>query len=359
MGSNGQTLLYDLSTLVTFLAREARVHLDDLMSGTCSLGFKNIEERAPTGVQDALRKSMVLDHVENTQFLNSDHPIVCCILLRDLIVKVTALTGDLEMRLRRATGGLTVAFTSFLAAAQHALFASQSFLRPAIEARIVNGIALTIGQERLQAHINTDVRMLAGARKMLMVWFSLTDDQDVPMGIGPMHQVNGFRSALKGPVQLDLEGLAQLGRNDEVFVVLMQIAVFPILSQLDGVPAVRLLEAREPDLLPQLFEGEIPFQGFTETISKTLNGGGWYMLPATSFEASSEIILPRECTHVLILGFDGLQHLIVQDARLCQTLHEQMALFFIWVYPVLICSHEHILANSLEYAKLLPAGMAI
>jgi len=81
MGSYRQTLLYDLPTLVAFLRGETWVHSDDLMSSTLSLYFKNVEERAPRGVQDALCQGMIVDHVENSQLLNSDHLIVFSVLL--------------------------------------------------------------------------------------------------------------------------------------------------------------------------------------------------------------------------------------------------------------------------------------
>ena len=78
-------------------------------------------------------------------------------------MEITALTRDLEMRLRRAPGSLAAAMTAFLASAQLALLASQGFLRGAIEARILNCVALTIGEKGLETDINTDIRMSARA----------------------------------------------------------------------------------------------------------------------------------------------------------------------------------------------------
>ena len=46
-------------------------------------------------------------------------------------------------------------------------------------------------------------------------------------------------------MQLDLEEMSDLLGHNEVFLILMQIAVFAILPQLDGVPAIGLFEARE------------------------------------------------------------------------------------------------------------------
>ena len=65
MGANTQRLLYDFPTGVTFLRSVTRVYFDHLMTGSCSLAFKNVEKRAPTSIRDALGKMMVLDHVRD------------------------------------------------------------------------------------------------------------------------------------------------------------------------------------------------------------------------------------------------------------------------------------------------------
>ena len=115
MGSDRQTLWYDLPTLVAFLRGETGVHSDDLMSSTLSLNFKNVEERAPRGVHDALGQRMILDHVENSQLLHSDHLIVFSVRLGRLIVKIPPLPGDLEMGLRRAPSSFTASMRPLLA----------------------------------------------------------------------------------------------------------------------------------------------------------------------------------------------------------------------------------------------------
>ena len=81
-----------------------------------------------------------------------------------LILEIPALTSDLEMRLRRTPGSFTASMTALLASAQRSLLASQGFLRAAIEARVLNGMALTIRQKGLETNVNADVRMLARQR---------------------------------------------------------------------------------------------------------------------------------------------------------------------------------------------------
>ncbi len=76
MGSHRQRFLYDLPTLVTVLRGEARVHSYHVMTSSCSLIFKDVEKRAPTGVHDALCQGMILHHVENGEVLNRNHLIL-------------------------------------------------------------------------------------------------------------------------------------------------------------------------------------------------------------------------------------------------------------------------------------------
>src|SRR5438876_5667998 len=97
-----QTLVYDLPTFEAFLGGEARVDSYHPMTSSLSLFFEDVEKPAPTSVHDALCQGMILDHVENLQLLNSDDLVMLSVVFRRLIVKVTTLTSNLEMRLRGA-----------------------------------------------------------------------------------------------------------------------------------------------------------------------------------------------------------------------------------------------------------------
>ena len=103
MCTNRQTLLYELTTSVTFLRGETGVHSNNCVPSSLSLFTQNVEECAPTSVHDALCQGMILDHVENAQLLHRDHPVLVGIAFGGLILEVTALTGNLEMRLCRTT----------------------------------------------------------------------------------------------------------------------------------------------------------------------------------------------------------------------------------------------------------------
>jgi hypothetical protein len=112
-----QTLLYNLTACEAFLGGEARIDSYHPMTSSLSLFFEDVEKCAPTRVHDALCQGMIVDHVENLKLLNSDDLVMFSVVFRRLIVKVTTLTSDLEMRLRGTLGSFTASMTAFLASA--------------------------------------------------------------------------------------------------------------------------------------------------------------------------------------------------------------------------------------------------
>ena len=222
MGTNAQTLLDDLPTFEALLRGEARVHSYHCVPSSLSLFTQDVEEGAPTGVHDALGQGMVLCHVENLKLLNRNHLVLLGILFGRFEMEITALTRNLEMRLRGIPGSLAASMTAFLASAQLALLASQGFLRGAIVARVCYCVALTIRQKGLEANVNTDGRMLTRRGKVVRLGFGLTHDEGIPMSIRTQDQMDRFRRTLNGPMQLDLEEMPDLLGHDEVFLILMQ-----------------------------------------------------------------------------------------------------------------------------------------
>ena len=343
MSTNRQGLLNKLPTLAACLCREARVDSSHSMTNSCSLVFEDVEKRAPTGVHDALCQMMVLDHVGDSQVFNRNQLIALGVRFSCLKMMVAALSIDLEMCLRGVLRGFTAAVAAFLASAHNALLPSQCALGCAIEARVLNRVSLAISQKRLQSNINTDVGMRTGRRFMLAVWKYLTHDERIPVSISAQHQVDGFGGSLNRAVQLDLNGLADLGWHDEMFLILMQIAVFPILPQLDTMPAVRRLEAWETHIGDTvLFCGKKPLEGPGKPISQHLYGGRWHMF-ALPFERRLKIIFAGKRLLLLILCFNCLKHPVVDATRFYQARYELVLLFLIREKAVFKCPHGHIL----------------
>ena len=355
MGTNAQTLLDDLTTFEALLRCEARVHSYHCVPSSLSLFTQDVEEGAPTGVHDALGQGMVLGHVEKVKLLNSNHLVLLAVLFGRFEMEITALTRNLEMGLRRATSSLAASMAAFLASAQLALLASQGSLRGAIVARVLNGMTLTIREKGLETNVNADVRMLTRGWFMLGMWQSLTHDEGVPMPIRTMYQVNRLGCALNGTMQLDLEEVSELLGHKKMFLILMQIAIFAVLSQLNGVPAVWLFETREAHIRnAQLFGIEKALERFGEAISQHLYRGCRDIFPATSLELCRQIVLCGEGAPLGILPFRDLKHLIIELARRDQATHEQMGLFFIWIQAVFKRSHPGILLHLIRLVKHVP-----
>src|SRR5437879_9651383 len=97
---------------------------------------------------------------------------------------------------------------------------------------------------------------------------------------------------------------------------------------------MRTFETREAYPQSNLFSSEKTFERLAQSISKGLNGGRRNMFTATTFKPCRQIILARECPLFHILLLDRLKHLIIDDARLTQALHEQMGLFLLHVKAI-------------------------
>ena len=173
-----------------------------------------------------------------------------------------------------------------------------------------------------------------------------THKEGVPMTVRTMDKVNRLGRSLYGTMEFDFEEVPQLLGNDEVFFVLMQIGIFAVLPQLDGVPTVGLFETWEPDTGERLLFGrEEPLEGLTQPICQHLHRGGWHVL-ALSLESLFQLILVWERAFLLILLLDDRKHLIIEHARFLQTLHEHLLLRLIGIQTIFVCPHTAILQKS-------------
>ena len=124
MRTNAQTLLNDLTALVTFLGSEARVDSYHTMSSVLSFGSEDVEKRAPTCVHDTFSKVVVFHHVGDLKVLNDNPLIAFCVRFGCLKMVITALPIDLQMGLGNVLSRLTASVTALLTSTQLALFAS-------------------------------------------------------------------------------------------------------------------------------------------------------------------------------------------------------------------------------------------
>ena len=354
MGSHRQRLVDNLPTRVALLRGEARIDSNDLMTSSCGLILKDVEECTPRGVENALRQMMIFHHIGDLKVFHGYVVILLHIAFRRLEMVISALPLDLQVRLRDVTGSQTAPVTARFAPAHLALFAPECLLRGAIETWIRDGVAFAVSQEGRQPDVDTDIRMRTFRWCMCGVWLRLTDDKRIPMSIGTMHQVHRLGRSFHGAMQLDLEAVSHLLWHHQVFLIFVQIAILPVLPQLDRMPAIGLLKTREANTRDGVLLGsEKALEGLGKPIGKHLYRRSRNMLPL-SFEECLKLVFGWNGPLFLILRLDGLQHAIVNEARLSQASHELAGLFLIHEQAVLKCSHER---NLLQAMRIVKRGM--
>jgi hypothetical protein len=332
MSTNGKRFLYQFARVKTVLRGIAGVDSYHLMTSVLSFAFKNSEKQSPTGIHDAFCKVMVFHHVQHLKVLYNDRLIAFSIGLCYFEEEITTLTAYFQMGCSNVTGALTVSVASLLTTGKCSLFASQRLLRCAIEARVLNRLPFTICQEGFQANIYRDRGTVT--RRMLRRSRHFTDDEGVPFPVCSQYQRCRFRSAFKWSMKLDLDGLSNLSRNNKMFLILMHITIFAVLSQLKSMPLGSRFKTREANLNAKLFTGQKTFEGLTKTVSKALYCCRRDICTPTPFESGGQIILARKGLCHFILLLNHLKHLIIELASFDQALHEQVRLFFCRVQPI-------------------------
>ena len=340
MRTDREGFLHNRSTPRALLTGEPRIHSYDSMSSILSFDSEDREKLSPTSISNGFGKVMVLDQIGNLEVFYGNMVIVFSVVLCHLKMMVTALALDLQMGVCCTSGSFALTVTALRASAHGALFAPERLLRATIEPWVLYRMPFTIGKERCESDIDADVRMCTGVRMMLALWLRLTNNQGVPMPIGPQHKMSSLRSSFDGTMQLDLQGTAQLLGDGKMLVVRGKLKVSLMLPQLDGMPTVRLFEAGEAytrDLV--LLGSQKPFEGFRQSIREHLYRTGRNMFPATSFERHIHLIRGGKCTCFLILLLQRQEHLIIEFARLDQASHEQLSLRFSRIEAVFKGSH--------------------
>jgi len=193
-----------------------------------SLIFKDSEERAPTGVMDALGKMVIAHHPRDVQVFDTHTAIPLGIVLGRLEVEVTALATNLQVLARDLSVRLPAAVTALRTTAYRALRLCQAFLSCAMVARILDHAALRVRQKDLQAHIKANGRMrtLHLPRRLprmhdalLILCRCFTDDERIPVPIRAQDEMCSGGCAQERAMQLDLERLAQLGGHMQMLPV--------------------------------------------------------------------------------------------------------------------------------------------
>src|SRR5258708_674977 len=108
----------------TRLTRPARVYLDEITPGTCSLVRDFLHESSPSGIVDRLRQHSAGQPFD-VQIFDGDQAVTINNFTRLLMMEIGALLLDMGMSPLEKLHGLTSALRAFLAPRNSALGDSQ------------------------------------------------------------------------------------------------------------------------------------------------------------------------------------------------------------------------------------------
>src|SRR5215472_965604 len=346
MRPHTEAFLDVLATPAALLRGIARRDSNHLMAGSLSLVAQDVKKRAPTGVVNTLGEMVIAHHPYHVQVLYAEAAVPLSIPLGGLEVEVAALATDLQVLAGDFAAGFATAMAALRAAADGALPVRQALLPPTIVSGILHRLALGVGQKHFQAHVQPNRGMIA--IRLSGMCFSesilgqrLTDDQRVPMSISPQHEMRRDGRPFKRAVQLDFEQAPQLGGHMQMRTSFIEpyVAVRFILAELNRVPAVGRLEAREAHRHSQLLEVQGAFERLGKPVGQRLHRCGGHRLAATSLEARREVILRGKRAVRVILRSQTRQHLIIDRSRFREAVHQLLSLCAVGVQSVLKRSH--------------------
>src|SRR5579872_1983618 len=153
MRTDRQRLRNQFTAPETSLRSEARRHSHHLAGGSRSLLRQQREKRTPTRILNALGQTKVAAHPPHTQVFHTEAGVPIHIGTGRLVQEVPTLTGDLQMGLGDVAGCLVPSPTALLATAERPLLPAKRLLGHSIPTRVLDRVALAVGQQDLQSHI--------------------------------------------------------------------------------------------------------------------------------------------------------------------------------------------------------------
>jgi hypothetical protein len=337
MGSDREGFLHNLPAFRTKLRGEVRRYLVHSATGAFSLEAEDVDELRPPRIAYGPREVVVLDHVAYSQVLDGDHGVLIDVLAGRLVRVVLAMAGDLEVLLRDRPGRLLVPLRTLLATRKLALCPPESLHRTAETPWVLDHLSLGVGGEDLEANVDAHGGRFPGEATLLGRISEVADDEHVPVTIGPVDEVGGLGCPFKRAMLLDLEATAELLGDPEPSRVGVEVHVPPgaVLPKLYRVPAVRALEAREPDLPSKLPAVKETLDRLVQPVCKRLHRALGDVFTAAPLETVRKVVSSEELPGFIVMRLDRFKHLVVKSAALRQARKEQTTLAAVRVQAVL------------------------
>lgn len=158
MNTNRQRLRYSLATLATLLTCAAGIHANEQATSFFRFVGQTLRELSPSGVQNALSEPS-LYHAVDVQILHCNELMLADDFLAGVMGKVRPQVGYPFIDSLEPVHGLAEVAAPLDLAAHFAMGVSEFPFCFAGESRVVNGVPVAHGRERLQPHVDADAGM--------------------------------------------------------------------------------------------------------------------------------------------------------------------------------------------------------
>lgn len=340
MSPNAQAFRNDCLAPKAHLRSEVRSDLYHPPASIFSFVGQDENELTPACIVNAFGEMTISSHPADIQVFNGNEAISIGVNLGRLEEKVTALLGDFKVSLGHVLGGFPPAAASLDATGENALFAPKRLLALAVIARVLNRSTFRVGQEDLETNIQTD----GGPILYGFNGRHFTDDERIPMAVSSQDNVNRFWETFEWPMEFDLDEFSELSGYMKMLPIGIQPDIFAlaILPEVNGVPLIGVLEARETGTGVSFFSFQVSAKGLVKSVRERLYCRSRHVL-ATAFECLVKVVTKLKFSGLFILGLRLFQHLVVKMTRLREALDEQPVLFLVGVKAIFKGFHRKLM----------------
>ena len=149
--------IIDVSATITSLAgRKEPVKFANRATVPIAFVLEHVHKLIPSGVRDRFGKTVIPDHVSNSQIFNMYSLVIADKFFACLMKKITALIRSFLMLHCKSMSRVTSGIRTFLLSGYRALKSFETFLSSAKIFRALDHFTVRSGEECLDAEVNTD-----------------------------------------------------------------------------------------------------------------------------------------------------------------------------------------------------------
>ena len=353
MRTDTEGLLYILTTLRTFLRGVVRGNGNHLTLSTFSLSFKQLSEYPPGCIGKRESQTMVPYHVGNFQVFNGNGLIAVDIIVGSFMEGILTLVRNVLMDTSDLVLGFLVSLATLLTPGKCALSLSKSFRTLLRMFGVLNNVPIAICNQIPDAHIQPNGIVLL--RQRLRGCFANA------LQI-PTRGAQDNTGKLERPFQRAMDNHADTSAHLLWCLEIPIVQAVNCITKLNGIPGLRILEARKPNF-PTVFEAtEEVGEGTVKTFEGGINNHS-RQIRMCLFAMVLVLLIEMQILARFFVMHDQLfQAGIIHLARCYQHAHQGLLLLLIGSHAVLKCLHSSSIAVSDYIVKsygLKPQGNRI